>query len=105
MDNTQNQYVDLPKIEKLLKGNDVARLLNVSRSFAHLLMQTGHIPTVRLGRSISVRPQDLVECIEKNIHRQMDMKNLLFISESCLSPIYPVHRFRREQQCICISAH
>jgi excisionase family DNA binding protein len=72
MDNTQGQLVDMPKIEKLLKGNEVARLLNVSRSFAYLLMQTGHIPTVRLGRSIRVRPQDLVEYIEQNIHRQMD---------------------------------
>jgi excisionase family DNA binding protein len=72
MDNTQNRLMDMPRIEKLLKGNEVARLLNVSRSFAYLLMQTGHIPTVRLGRSIRVRPQDLVEYIENNIHRQMD---------------------------------
>jgi excisionase family DNA binding protein len=72
MDNTINQLVDLPKIEKLLKGNEVARLLNVSRSFAYLLMQNGHIPTVRLGRSIRVRPHDLVEYIEENIHRQTD---------------------------------
>jgi hypothetical protein len=33
-------------------------------------MQSGHIPTVRLGRSIRVRPQDLVDYIEENIHRQ-----------------------------------
>ncbi len=72
METMLNHHFDTPKIEKLLKGNEVARLLNVSRSFAYLLMQTGHIPTVRLGRSIRVRPQDLVEYIEKNIHRQMD---------------------------------
>ncbi len=69
MNNIQNQHIEMPKIEKLLKGNDVARLLNISRSFAYLLMQTGHIPTVRLGRSIRVRPQDLVEYIEENLHR------------------------------------
>jgi excisionase family DNA binding protein len=72
MDQVYTQNPEIPKIEKLLKGNEVARLLNVSRSFAYLLMQSGHIPTVRLGRSIRVRPQDLVEYIEKNIHRQMD---------------------------------
>jgi excisionase family DNA binding protein len=72
MDQLQNQFVEFPKIEKLLKGNEVARLLNVSRSFAYLLMQTGHIPTVRLGRSIRVRPQDLIEYIDENIHRQTD---------------------------------
>jgi excisionase family DNA binding protein len=72
MDTIINQLVDTPKIEKLLKGIEVARLLNVSRSFAYLLMQTGHIPTVRLGRSIRVRPQDLIEYIDENIHRQKD---------------------------------
>ncbi len=72
MDQLQNQFLEFPKIEKLLKGNEVARLLNVSRSFAYLLMQTGTIPTVRLGRSIRVRPQDLAEYIEENIHRQTD---------------------------------
>jgi len=72
MDSIQNQLVEIPKIEKLLKGIEVARLLNVSRSFAYLLMQTGTIPTVRLRRSIRVRPQDLVKYIEENIHRQPD---------------------------------
>ena len=73
MDNSLNQLIDMPKIEKLLKGNEVARLLNVSRSFAYLLMQTGDIPTVRLGRSIRVRPRDLVEYIEGNLHRQTEL--------------------------------
>ncbi len=49
MDNTQNQLVEMPKIEKLLKGNEVARLLNVSRSFAYLLMQTGTHPHRQAG--------------------------------------------------------
>jgi excisionase family DNA binding protein len=69
MDQIHSQFREIPKIEKLLKGSDVAILLNVSRSFAYLLMQSGHIPTVRLGRSIRVRPQDLVDYIEENIHR------------------------------------
>jgi excisionase family DNA binding protein len=72
MDQIQNPFREITQIEKLLKGNEVAKLLNVSRSFAYLLMQTGHIPTVRLGRSIRVRPQDLVEYIEENIHRETD---------------------------------
>ena len=72
MDQVYTQNPEIPKIEKLLKGNEVARLLNVSPSFASLLMQTGHIPTVRLGRSIRVRPQDLVEYIDENVHRRTD---------------------------------
>jgi excisionase family DNA binding protein len=72
MDQIQNQFREITQIEKLLKGNEVAKLLNVSRSFAYLLMQSGHIPTVRLGRSIRVRPRDLAEYIEENIQRQVD---------------------------------
>ena len=63
-------YVQIPEtntIEKLLKGNDVARLLNISRSFAYNLMQSGQLRTVRLGHSVRVRPKDLIEYIEKNV--------------------------------------
>lgn len=51
----------------LLTGNDVARILNVSRSFAYILMRRGEIPTVRIGRSVRVRPGDLERFIEANI--------------------------------------
>jgi excisionase family DNA binding protein len=68
MDNSQNQLVDMPKIEKLLKGNEVARLLNISRSRAYILMQTGVIPTVRIGKSRRVRPRDLETYIEHHIY-------------------------------------
>ncbi len=52
---------------KLLKGNDVATRLNVSKAFAYRLMATGDIPTVRLGRSVRVRPEDLEEFIEASV--------------------------------------
>jgi excisionase family DNA binding protein len=72
MDNTRNQLVDIPKIEKLLKGNEVASLLNISRSRAYILMQTGVIPTVRIGKSRRVRPQDLNAYIEHHIYASED---------------------------------
>jgi excisionase family DNA binding protein len=72
MDDTQNQLIDIPKIEKLLKGNEVARLLNISRSRAYILMQTGVIPTVRIGKSRRVRPQDLNTYIENHIFSSED---------------------------------
>jgi excisionase family DNA binding protein len=56
-----------PSIGKLLKANEVAELLSVSRSFAYALMQTGQLPTVRLGRSVRVRPEDLEEFIQLNL--------------------------------------
>lgn len=52
---------------QLLKGYQVAEILNVSRSFAYQLMRLGRIPSVRIGRSIRVRPTDLEDFITKNI--------------------------------------
>jgi len=68
MDQIQNQFLEIPKIEKLLKGNEVAMLLNISRSRAYILMQTGVIPTVHIGKSRRVRPRDLKVYIEHNLY-------------------------------------
>ena len=54
-------------IGKLLKANEVAELLSVSRSFAYALMQTGQLPIVHLGRSVRVRPEDLEKFIQMNL--------------------------------------
>jgi excisionase family DNA binding protein len=59
-------------IAKLLKPSEVAALLGVSKSFIYHLLQTGVIPVVRLGRTCRIRPQDLVEYIEKNIHNSAE---------------------------------
>jgi excisionase family DNA binding protein len=68
IDNQINPYAEY----RLMKASDVAACLNVSRSFAYHLIQTGELPAVRLGKACRVRPQDLVEYIEKNLHRQVD---------------------------------
>jgi excisionase family DNA binding protein len=52
--------------ERLLKSDEVAEILHVSRSFAYLLMKRGDIPTVRIGTAVRVRPEDL----EKYIHER-----------------------------------
>jgi excisionase family DNA binding protein len=56
-----------PSIAKLLRAQDVAELLSVSRSFAYALMQSGQLPTVQLGRAVRVRPEDLEEFIQLNL--------------------------------------
>jgi excisionase family DNA binding protein len=53
--------------ETLLKGDDVARVLQVSRSFAYALMRRGDLRTVRLGHSVRVRPADLEAFIEASV--------------------------------------
>jgi excisionase family DNA binding protein len=50
----------------LLKGNDVARLLNISRAFAYQLMRQGEIPTVKIGNAVRVRKDDLLAYIDYN---------------------------------------
>jgi excisionase family DNA binding protein len=71
-DNTMenNQQVDRSRIlsEPLLTASDVAYRLHLSRSRAYNLMQTGNIPTVRIGKSRRVRLQDLEAYIMQNIY-------------------------------------
>jgi excisionase family DNA binding protein len=55
-------------MDRLLTGDEVARILNVSRAFAYQLLQRGEIATVRLGRAVRVRPEDLQRFIEANTH-------------------------------------
>ena len=52
-------------IRKLLTAVEVSKILGVSKSKAYQLMQRGEIPTVRLGRSVRVRSQDLEELISQ----------------------------------------
>ncbi len=51
---------------KLLRANEVAQQLNISRSLAYQLMQRGEIPTVRFGSSVRVRECDLKEYMNRH---------------------------------------
>ena len=52
---------------RLLKGDDLADLLQVSRSYAYTLLRRGDIPSVRLGRAVRVRPEDVEDFIQQNV--------------------------------------
>ena len=52
---------------QLLTGYEVAERPQVSLSFVYSMMQRGDIPTVRLGRAVRVRPEDLEEFIRSNL--------------------------------------
>jgi excisionase family DNA binding protein len=54
-------------INRLLTGSEIASILNVSKAFAYQLMRNGEIPTVRLGRAVRVRPEDLQAFVKKNL--------------------------------------
>jgi len=61
-------------IRKLLRAQDVAFILNISRSYAYLLMQTGQLPTVRIGRSLRARIEDVETFIQANCNSAWDGK-------------------------------
>jgi len=50
--------VDAPTL-RLLRIEDVAQRLAVSRSMAWKLIAYGHLRSVRIGRAVRVRPADL----------------------------------------------
>jgi len=65
--------MDNPKISKsrssdlqLYTAIEIAERMKVSRSFAYQLMRSGEITTVRIGRAIRVRKDDLTEYILKH---------------------------------------
>jgi excisionase family DNA binding protein len=55
---------------KLLRANDVAKILNISRALAYRLIQEGKIPSVRFNTSVRVRQQDLERFIQDNLTAQ-----------------------------------
>ena len=54
-------------VTKLLKSDEIAQLLGVSKSFAYKLIRLGILPSIRMGRSVRVRQEDLDQFIVTNI--------------------------------------
>ncbi|MBI9050390.1 MAG: helix-turn-helix domain-containing protein [Anaerolineaceae bacterium] len=50
----------------LLTGEEIARILNVSRAYAYQLMRQQQIRTVKIGCSFRARPEDLATFIKDN---------------------------------------
>ena len=57
----------------LLTGNDVSQILKISRAYAYKLMRQGDIPIIRIGRSVRVRYEDLMEFIDNNRSTNQDI--------------------------------
>lgn len=51
----------------LLTAQDIARILQISKSMAYHLLQTGQIRTVKIGRTVRVRPADLDHFIQDSL--------------------------------------
>lgn len=55
--------------ERLLKPDEVAEILQVSKAFAYALLKRGDIPAVRIGNLVRVRPEDLEKYIQEKAGR------------------------------------
>ena len=64
--------------EKLLTGNDLAKILNISRAFAYQLMREDRIQTVRIGRVVRVRQSDLADFVERSISGKTSVQDKRF---------------------------
>lgn len=62
-------------IPRLMKINEVAAILQISRTSAYRLAATGEIPCVRFGRAtVRVRPEDLewfIQASRSDDHREI----------------------------------
>jgi excisionase family DNA binding protein len=71
----QDDPLNRTNLERLLTADEVAQILNVSKSFAYQLMQRGEIPTLRLGRAVRCRRQDLFEWVDSQVCRTSTSRN------------------------------
>jgi excisionase family DNA binding protein len=58
------ENTSLAKVEILLRASDVASRLNISRSLAYRLIQSGEIPVIRINHAVRVRMVNLENFIQ-----------------------------------------
>lgn len=59
-----DQYISVSI--QLLTGEEVARILKISRAYAYRLMKQGDIPTIKIGRTVRVSYNNLLKFIQEN---------------------------------------
>jgi excisionase family DNA binding protein len=72
MENNQQSNNVKINAAPLLTVADISFRLHLSRSCSYALMQSGAIPTVRIGKSRCVRQEDLEAFIKHNIYSTFD---------------------------------
>jgi excisionase family DNA binding protein len=50
----------------LLRAEEVADILNIGKSTVYLRIKCGDIPSIRVGSSVRVLPEDLANYIQQN---------------------------------------
>ncbi len=65
----ENLSIEEKKLSRLLKAQDVAAALNVGLSTVYQLVERGELSSIRIGRSVRIRPEDLEKFIESKAQR------------------------------------
>jgi excisionase family DNA binding protein len=66
----ENLSIEEKTLPRLLNAQDVAAALNMGISTVYLLVERGELPSIRIGRSVRIRPEDLEKFIESKAQRQ-----------------------------------
>lgn len=54
----------------LLTGEDIARIMQISRAYAYRLMQDPDLPVIRIGKVVRVKPADLEKFLREHTTRE-----------------------------------
>jgi excisionase family DNA binding protein len=60
----ENLSIEEKTLSRLLNAQDVAAALNMGLSTVYLLVERGELPSIRIGRSVRIRLEDLEKFIE-----------------------------------------
>ena len=62
-----NYYTSMEQLPLALNADDVAQVLGVSRAYAYELMRSEGLPTLRVGKRMTVLKVKLLEWIDQKI--------------------------------------
>ena len=66
----ENLSIEEKTLPRLLNAQEVAAALNMGLSTVYLLVERGDLPSIRIGRSVRIRPEDLEKFIESKTQSQ-----------------------------------
>jgi len=65
----ENLSIEEKTLSRLLNAQDVAVALNMGLSTVYMLVERGELPSIRIGRSVRIRLDDLEKFIESKAQR------------------------------------
>ena len=70
----ENLSIEEKTLSRLLNAQEVAAALNMGLSTVYMLVERGELPSIRIGRSVRIRPEDLENFIESKAQRRASIE-------------------------------